>query len=198
MLQKFMEAGFARLNLIARSKIPRPRRDMVVSEAASTAGARLRPTRNLKSSGWTLGSQLSSPVKQYLPHLMVGVTISLVMIGAYAVVGFSASTNPKASWATNPLTIHFVSTAGRGGVLDSFACSPSASGVVLLAKASTAKVSLTATPTSFSSCNSFPHAVTLTAQCLVSPTLCRETYSGLVQIRQPANYRNIPANLAVR
>jgi hypothetical protein len=42
-----------------------------------------------------------------------------------------------------------------------------------------------------------PNAVTLTANCLVSSVLCQGSYSGLVQIRQPANYRDIPANLVV-
>jgi len=36
--------------------------------------------------------------------------------------------------------------------------------------------------------------VMFTAHCLVSATLCKGTYQGLVQIRQPDNYRDIPAN----
>jgi len=55
-------------------------------------------------------------------------------------------------------------------------------------------MSLTATPSSFSSCSSTPDTVMFTAHCLVSAALCRETYQGLVQIRQPDNYRDIPAN----
>jgi len=34
----------------------------------------------------------------------------------------------------------------------------------------------------------------LTAHCLVSASLCRGTYQGLVQIREPGSYRDIPAN----
>jgi hypothetical protein len=62
---------------------------------------------------------------------------------------------------------------------------------------STSKVRLSVAPSSFASCGSSPNAVTLTANCLVSAAQCRGTYSGLVQIRQPANYRDLPANLAV-
>ncbi len=118
------------------------------------------------------------------------------MVGAYAAVGFAATSTPHATWAVNPVTITFpAGTIGTKG--DSFTCSPSTSGITLIAKVSTSRVSLSVSPASFGSCGSTPDSVTLTAQCLVSAALCRGSYSGLVQIRQPANYRNIPDNLVV-
>ena len=118
------------------------------------------------------------------------------MVGAYAEVGFAATSSPHATWAVNPVTMTF--PAGTIGIkLDSFTCSPSATGITLTAKASTSRVSLSVAPGSFSSCGSSPDLVTLNAQCLVSAALCRGSYQGLVQIRQPANYRNIPDNLMV-
>ncbi len=81
-------------------------------------------------------------------------------------------------------------------VTDMVTCVPSATGIVLDAKASTGKVSLTAVPVT-SSCTSSPDTVTLTALCLVPAAQCKGSFSGLVQIRQPANYRDIPTNLSV-
>src|SRR5947199_4712322 len=140
---------------------------------------------------------LSSPIRRYLPHLLVGLSISLIMVGAYAAVGFAVSSTPKATWAVNPVTISFPATVGSGTKGDSFTCSPNTSGITLTAKASTSKVSLSVAPSSFASCGSTPDTVTLKASCLVPAAQCKGTYSGLVQIRQPANYRNIPANLGV-
>ncbi len=119
------------------------------------------------------------------------------MVGAYAAVGFAVSSTPKATWAVNPVTITFPATVGTGTKGDSFTCSPVTSSLTLIAKASTSNVGLSVAPSSFASCGSSANSVTLTAHCLVSAAQCRGTYSGLVQIRQPANYRNIPANLGV-
>src|SRR5439155_24907872 len=134
---------------------------------------------------------------QYLPHLIVAVALVSILGASYASAVSSTSTSPKATWAVNPVTITFPATVGTGTKPDSFTCSPSASGIILIAKASTSKVSLSVAPSSFASCGSIPDVVTLTAHCLVPAAQCRGTYSGLVQIRQPANYRNIPANLGV-
>ena len=134
---------------------------------------------------------------QYLPHLIVAVALVSILGASYASVLAASSTSPKATWAVNPITITFPATVGTGTKGDSLTCSPTTSGITLIAKASTSKVSLSVTPSSFASCGSIPDVVTLTAHCLVPAAQCRGTYSGLVQIRQPANYRNIPANLGV-
>ncbi|TMI51254.1 hypothetical protein E6H20_04110 [Candidatus Bathyarchaeota archaeon] len=130
---------------------------------------------------------------------MVAVAVISILGASYAsaLALSSSSSSPKATWAVNPVTITFPATIGTGTNADSFTCSPSASGITLIAKASTSKVSLSVAPSSFASCGSTPNPVTLKAQCLVPAAQCKGTYSGLVQIRQPANYRNIPANLAV-
>ena len=112
-------------------------------------------------------------------------------------LGFAATSSPHATWSVNPVTIQFATVATMGTKGDSFTCSPTTSGLTLTAKASSSNVGLSVAPASFSSCGSSPDAVTLKAQCLVSAAQCRGTYNGLVQIRQPANYRNIPANLMV-
>ena len=140
--------------------------------------------------------QLSSSIRRYLPHLLVGVSIILIMVVAYASVGLAMGTTPKATWTTSPVTIIFTAASGTGTAHDSLTCIPSATGIVLDAKVSQGAVSLTASLAT-SSCSSSADLVTLTAHCLVPATQCNGSYSGLVQIRQPANYRNIPANLPV-
>src|SRR2546422_4570997 len=79
--------------------------------------------------------QLPSPIRRYLPHLIIGLSISLIMVGAYAAVGFAVSSSPKATWAVNPVTITFPATVGSGTKGDSFTCSPNTSGITLTAKA---------------------------------------------------------------
>ncbi len=141
---------------------------------------------------------MQSPIRRYLPHLIVGLSISLVMVGAYMAVGFVQTGAPKSTWATNPLTITFAATAGHGSAIDSFTCSPSTTNVILVAHESTVNIALTVAPSSFASCSSTPDTVTLTATCLVPAAQCVGTYQGIVQIRNPANYYgNIPANLKV-
>ncbi len=139
-----------------------------------------------------------SAIRRYIPHLLVGFSISLVMVGAYAAVGFSASSQPKVSWAVNPVMITFPVTADTGTQEDSFTCGLRATGITLVAKVGTPRMSLTVSPSGFPFCYSTPTAITLTASCLVSAPRCLGTYEGLVQIRQPANYRDLPSNLVVR
>ena len=138
-----------------------------------------------------------SPVRQYLPHILVGLSISLVMVMAYAAVGFTAGTVPKATWSTNTVTVTFPATVGTGSTARSFTCSPAAIGVTLIVRGSPSRVTLSVSPPSFSYCGSSPDTVLLTVHCLVPASQCRGTHSGLVQIRQPATYRDIPANLVV-
>src|SRR6266496_2688372 len=117
------------------------------------------------------------------------------MLVAYASAGFAYAMSPKATWASAPLDMTFAAATGTGSATGSFTCSPSISDITLRVIVSNPmRMSLTATPSSFSSCSSTPNAVTFTAHCLVSAPACRGTYQGLVQIRQPDNYRDIPAN----
>src|SRR5260370_30492869 len=98
---------------------------------------------------------LQSPIRRYLPHLLVGLSISLIMVGAYLAVGFASSTAPKALWSTNPLSITFSGSGGvgsSGSAGDSFKCAPPVIGTVILhtSLSHPTKISLTTTPPTFS------------------------------------------------
>ncbi|HYY91225.1 MAG TPA: hypothetical protein VE955_04495 [Candidatus Dormibacteraeota bacterium] len=136
---------------------------------------------------------------RYLPHIILGLSISLIMVGAYMTVGLASTSVPKATWAVNPLTITFSSTAGMGSASDSFTCSPSITNIQLVGKSSNpTMITLTVAPTSFASCGSTPDTVTITVSCDVPAAQCAGTYQGLVQIRNPTNYYgNIPDNLKI-
>ncbi len=136
-------------------------------------------------------------LRSYLPYVATGTVIVVIMIGAYVAVVFSASNLPKGTWLQSPLPLSFHASNGRGGAVDSLTCSRAASGLTYYIHVSKPSVlALNAIPSSFS-CNSSPLIVTVTATCLVSATQCRGHYQGLVRIRQPANYRDLPENLQV-
>ncbi|SRR6266566_3249283 len=135
---------------------------------------------------------------RYLPYIIAGLAITVIMVGAYVSVGPVQRDAPKAGWGTDPVTITFAAAAGQGSAIDSFTCAPSTTSLTLTAHASTVNIALSAAPSSFASCSSTPDTVTLTATCLVPAAQCVGTYQGIVQIRNPANYYgNIPANLKV-
>ena len=141
---------------------------------------------------------MQSFIVRYLPYIIAGLAITVIMVGAYVSVGPIQSAAPKAGWGTDPVTITFASAAGQGSAIDSFTCDPSTTNVILVAHESTVNVALSVAPSSFASCSLTPDTVTLTATCLVPAAQCVGTYQGLVQIRNPANYYgNIPANLKV-
>ena len=141
---------------------------------------------------------MQSFIVRYLPYIIAGLAITVIMVGAYVSVGPIQSAAPKAGWGTDPVTIMFAATAGQGSAIDSFTCDPSTTNVILVAHESTVNIALTVAPSSFASCSSTPDTVTLTATCLVPAAQCVGTYQGLVQIRNPANYYgNIPANLKI-
>src|SRR6266566_3937511 len=111
---------------------------------------------------------------RYLPYIIAGLAITVIMVGAYVSVGPVQRDAPKAGGGTDPST----------------------TSLTLTAHASTVNIALSAAPSSFASCSSTPDTVTLTATCLVPAAQCVGTYQGIVQIRNPANYYgNIPANL---
>ena len=119
------------------------------------------------------------------------------MVGAYVAVGFSSSYIPKATWLANPLRISFQGSGGRGGNVDSVTCNRATTGLTFNAHVSKPSLlMLTLSPTTFS-CGASPMIISVVATCLVSASQCRGSYHGIVQIRQPANYRDIPANLQV-
>jgi len=142
---------------------------------------------------------LSSLIRRYLPHLLVGLSISLIMVGAYAAVGFAASASPKALWSQNPTTITFSGSAGigsSGSVGEDVKCAPKTDNVVLKTTVSNpTKVSLTVRPGGEATCGPAPDSVTVTAQCLVVALSCKGTYTGSVTILQ--GYATIPPSLVV-
>src|SRR2546425_471674 len=58
-------------------------------------------------------------------------------------------------------------------------------------------IGLTVVPASFTNCGASLLQVTVVATCQVSASQCKGSFNGLVQVRQPTNYRNLPANLPV-
>ena len=134
-------------------------------------------------------------VGRFLPQILVGLAITGIMLAAYASAGLAYAASPKATWVSAPLDIGFAAATGTGSAPGSFTCSPSISDITLRVIVSNPlRMSLTATPSSFSFCGSASLAVRFTAHCLVSATLCKGSYQGLVQIREPGSYRDIPAN----
>src|SRR6266487_2162556 len=140
------------------------------------------------------------PIRRYLPHLLVGLSISLIMVGAYAAVGFASSTTPKALWSTNPLSITFSGSGGTsssGSAGDSFKCAPPVTGSVVLHTSvnNPTKVSLAVSQSSFASCGPSFSTVTITAHCLVAAPSCKGSYTGTVTIDQ--GYSTFTPNLQV-
>jgi len=136
-------------------------------------------------------------LRRYFPLIATAIVIVAIMIGAYVAVAFSASTVPKATWFKNPLSLSFQGSNGIGGTVDSVTCSRAALGLTFNTHVNKPNLlALNASPSAFS-CNSSPLIVSFTATCLVSAAQCRGNYQGIVRIRQPANYRDIPENLQV-
>ena len=142
-----------------------------------------------------------SPIRRYLPHLLVGLTISLIMVGAYAAVGFASSTGSKVIWSSNPVTIKFTATTGSssGSATDFFKCAPPVTNVVLLTSVSSTKIKLTVAPTSQATCGPSYDTETLTAMCqTLTAAQCKGTYTGTVTVHRSSPYGNtIPPSLTV-
>ena len=127
--------------------------------------------------------------------------MSLIMIGAYAAVGFASSTGSKVIWSTNPVTIKFHATTGSssGSTTDSFKCAPPVNNVVLQTSVSSTKIKLTVAPTSQATCGPSYDSETLTAMCqTASAADCVGHYTGTVTVRRSSPYGNaIPPPLTV-
>src|SRR5438046_9828623 len=101
---------------------------------------------------------MQSFIVRYLPYIIAGLAITVIMVGAYVSVGPIQSAAPKAGWGTDPVTITFAATAGQGSAIDSFTCAPSTTSLTLIAHASTANIPLPAAPSSLASGSSTPYA----------------------------------------
>jgi ABC-type multidrug transport system permease subunit len=141
---------------------------------------------------------LKLPITRLLAYILVAGAVGSALGVAYmdVILPSSTLTTPKVTWTINPLTISFAATDVSGSATDTFSCSPS-TGAISLRTVSNSPgiISLTTLPTSYSSCGASLLQVTVIATCQVSPSQCRGSFSGLVQVRQPINYRTLPANL---
>ena len=153
-------------------------------------------TQSLKlSEDRSMTLQSLSTIRRYLPHLLVVISISLVMVGSAATV-LSATSTPKALWSTNPITITFSHNTGAGSATDSFKCAPPYLKPIVLTTTvnNPVLVSLTTSPSSFPQCGPSYTTFTLTAHSIVPGT-----YSGTVTIRQTSQYGTaIPPSLIVK
>ncbi len=131
------------------------------------------------------------------PLLIIGFFISVVLVVAYASVGFASLSSPKAIWKENPIGMSFLAgTEGSSITTDSVKCAPKVADVVFRPTISNPlKVSLTVGPTETISCGPTPVVITLTVRCLVSASSCRGAYSGTISIFR--GYDVIPPNLVV-
>ena len=127
--------------------------------------------------------------------------MSLIMVGAYAAVGFASSTGSKVIWSTNPVTIKFTATTGSssGSATDSFKCAPPVTNVVLSTSVSSTKIKLTVAPASQATCGPSYDSETLTVMCqTLTAALCKGHYTGTVTVHRSSPYGNtIPPSLTV-
>ncbi len=150
------------------------------------------------------------PITRYLPHILVGLAVASVLGVAYTTVILPSSnlTTPKVTWTTSPLTISFAAVDLSGSATDTFSCSPSTGpstgGLSPLSAITLRTVSnspgiigLAVAPAGFSNCGASLLQVTVVATCQVAASQCKGSFTGLVQVRQPTNYRDLPANLQV-
>src|SRR5438309_1336624 len=123
---------------------------------------------------------------------MLGVAYTAVILPS------SNLTAPKVTWTTSPLTISFAATDGSGSATDTFSCNIN-TGPISFRTVSNSPgiIGLTLVPASFTNCGASLLQVTVVATCQVSASQCKGSFNGLVQVRQPTNYRNLPANLQV-
>ena len=135
-----------------------------------------------------------------LPALVL---VALVGVGLGASYYFAAADNPiVVTWTVNPLHIKFAISAGTAGSLsDSFTCSSTISGVTFQAQSSApGAVSLTVTPSTFTSCGSSPDNVVVSAACTPSAVTsgsCPGDYTGMVTVCGPTSYTCLKRVLVV-
>src|SRR5437773_1112606 len=129
--------------------------------------------------------------------------VALVAVGLGAGYYFaSAQDRFVVTWSANPLMIKFSARGSTSGSApDSFTCSPSVAPVTLKAQSSAPDtITLTASPSAFSSCDSTPDNVVITASCTASATAsgtCPGEYTGTVVVCGPTSYTCLKKALAV-
>lgn len=134
--------------------------------------------------------------------LPVVALIALVATGLGAGYYFaSANSGPTVAWQLNPLFVTFSSQAGSGSAQDSFTCSSTVAPVILEAFSNQPSiVSLTVTPSSFTSCGSTADNVVVNAACTTSAQAsqsCHGDFSGRVFVCGPTPYTCLQRALIV-
>lgn len=138
--------------------------------------------------------------------LRIIIAISLLAIiglgaGYYFASASASSNGTRLSWTQNPLFITFSPQAGSGSASDSFKCSNTVAPVTFKAFVSDPSViSLTVSPSSFSSCGSTADNVVLTATCTASALAqqrCQGDFLGIVLVFGPSSYQVVPGILFV-
>jgi hypothetical protein len=140
-------------------------------------------------------------------RLALAVAVALVaIIGAGLGAGyyFAAASTPSfpVSWSVRPLMIKFNTSDGfSGSAPDSFTCSPDVSPVTLQAFSSQPDfITITVSPSSFSTCGSTPDNVVVTAACTAAHldrSCDGDLYTGTVEVCGPAPYTCLKQFLAV-
>lgn len=157
--------------------------------------------KSLKPVAKTQVLRLHNLISKY-PHLLAGLLVGLAMVGVYATSGFGSKSEPKALWSDNPLIVSFSGSSGIGSsgtFEESFKCAPPISAVTLRSTVSNpSKVSFLLTQSNFVSCGPSFTIISLVVRCLVSATLCRGSYSGMVYIFQASPYGIILPTLEVK
>jgi len=147
---------------------------------------------------------MSSDVRRGTPLRFILPIALVALIGLGAGYYFASASTPSfpVTWSIRPLSIKF-NTAGSfsGSASDSFTCSPSVSPVTLVTTSSQPDIiSITVSPSSFSSCGSTPDNVVVTAACTAAhqDTSCDgDHYTGTVQVCGPSAYTCMKQVLAV-
>ena len=128
---------------------------------------------------------MSGVLRRYLPHSVIGLTISLVMVGAYLSVGVASNNSSKVLWSTNPMTITFLGTNSSGSASEVVKCAPKLGTVIFHTIVNNpVKISLATSPSGEASCGPMPVSISVTATCLVSAGACKGMYSGTLRIQQ--------------
>src|SRR6266705_3571233 len=129
-----------------------------------------------------------SPLKFIIPFALVAV----IGLGAGYYSAYARNVFPV-TWSINPLMIKFNASGDfSGSQLDSFTCHPSVSPVTLQAFSSQPDfITITVSPSSFSSCGSTPDNVVVTAACTLAhknSTCDGDQYTGSVIVCGGTSY----------
>ena len=133
------------------------------------------------------------------------VLVAVIGLGAGYYFAYAGNPSPNSfpvSWSVTPLSIKFaVTQTFSSSAPDSFTCSPSQSPVFLVAQSNFPDIiTITVSPTTFSSCGSSPDSVTVTASCTPAhqnSSCDGDKYTGTVTVCAPNPYTCLKKVLAV-